>query len=43
MTGAPGEDALDGIKIRERGRLYVSMTARSSLHRIRPGIPGTRP
>jgi gluconolactonase len=24
MTGAPGEDALDGIKIDERGNLYVS-------------------
>ena len=24
MTGAPGEDALDGMKIDERGNLYVS-------------------
>ena len=24
MTGAPGEDALDGIKVDERGNLYVS-------------------
>ena len=76
MTGAPGEDALDGIKLpsvaastcpgraacgssppiqcisgRSRPRSYrqawpgrtLDMTARSSLRRIRPGIPGIRP
>ena len=24
MTGAPGEDAIDGIKVDQRGNLYVS-------------------
>jgi len=81
MTAAPGEEALDGIKVDRRGNLYVSgpggvwiispdavhlgtikapelpanfawgdadgrtlyMTARTSLYRIRLGIPGIRP
>ena len=81
MTGAPGEEALDGLKLDQRGNLYVSgpgglwiispeakhlgtirmpelpanfawgdedgrtlyMTARTSLYRVRLGIPGIRP
>ena len=81
MTGAPGEEALDGLKVDQRGNLYVSgpgglwiispeaqhlgtiktpelpanfawgdedgrtlyMTARTSLYRVRLGIPGIRP
>jgi len=81
MTDAPGEDALDGMKVDQRGNLYVSgpggvwiispeakhlgtiripelpanfawgdedgrtlyMTARTSLYRVRLGIPGIRP
>ena len=81
MTGAPGDEALDGMKVDQRGNLHVSgpgglwiispeavhlgtiktpelpanfawgdadgrtlyMTARSSLYRIRLGIPGIRP
>jgi len=80
MTGAPGEEALDGLKVDQRGNLYVSgpgglwiispeakhlgtiktpelpanfawgdedgrtlyMTARTSLYRVRLGIPGIR-
>jgi gluconolactonase len=81
MTGAPGEEALDGLKVDQRGNLYVSgpgglwiispearhlgtirmpelpanfawgdedgrtlyLTARTSLYRVRLGIPGMRP
>jgi gluconolactonase len=81
MTGAPGEEALDGLKVDQRGNLYVSgpgglwiispearhlgtirmpelpanfawgdedgrtlyLAARTSLYRVRLGIPGTRP
>jgi gluconolactonase len=81
MTGAPGEEALDGLKVDQRGNLYASgpgglwiispeakhlgtiktpelpanfawgdedgrtlyMTARTSLYRVRLGIPGIRP
>jgi len=81
MAGAPGEEALDGLKVDQRGNLYVSgpgglwiispeakhlgtirmpelpanfawgdedgrtlyMTARTSLYRVRLGIPGIRP
>ncbi|HMG35000.1 MAG TPA: SMP-30/gluconolactonase/LRE family protein [Blastocatellia bacterium] len=81
MTGAPGEDAIDGIKVDQAGNLYVSgpgglwvispegkhlgtiiapkhvhnmawgdddgrtlyLCGRSSLYRIRLGVPGIRP
>jgi gluconolactonase len=81
MTGAPGEDALDGIKVDQQGNLYVSgpgglwvlspagkhlgtiiaprhvhnmawgdadaktlyLCARSTLYRMRLGVPGVRP
>ena len=81
MTDAPGDEALDGLKVDQRGNLYVSgpgglwiispearhlgiirmpevpanfawgdedgrtlyLTARTSLYRVRLGIPGTRP
>jgi gluconolactonase len=81
MTSAPGDEALDGLKVDQRGNLYVSgpgglwilspeakhlgtirtpelpanfawgdedgrtlyMTARTSLYRVRLGIPGIRP
>ena len=81
MTGAPGEEALDGLKVDQRGNLYVSgpgglwilspearhlgtirmpelpanfawgdedgrslyLTARTSLYRVRLGVPGMRP
>ncbi|HJR02599.1 MAG TPA: SMP-30/gluconolactonase/LRE family protein [Methylomirabilota bacterium] len=81
MTDAPGDEALDGLKVDQRGNLYVSgpgglwiispearhlgtirmpelpanfawgdadgrtlyLTARTSLYRVRLGIPGLRP
>jgi len=81
MTDAPGEEALDGLKVDQRGNLYASgpgglwiissegrhlgtirmpelpanfawgdedgrtlyLTARTSLYRVRLGIPGVRP
>jgi gluconolactonase len=81
MTSAPGEEALDGMKVDARGHLFVSgpggvwvisgegrhlgtlrfpqlpanmawgdadgrtlyLTARSSLYRLRLGVPGIRP
>jgi gluconolactonase len=81
MTGAPGEEALDGMKVDAEGHLFVSgpggvwilsaeakhlgtlkfpelpanmawgdedgrmlyLTARTSLYRLRLGVPGIRP
>jgi hypothetical protein len=51
MTDAPGEDALDGLKVDQQGNLYSSgpedgrtlcMTARTGLYRIRLNVTGVR-